>query len=292
MQFEEILKTYNITIAPQGHEHTRSGWIQFDCPFCTKDSGHYRMGYNIHFGYTNCWMCGGHSVVSVLMELTGRSFNQCKRLIQDLDIPRKVEEIKPVGKLNLPPGITELLPAHKKYLAERGFNYKEIQRLWNIKGIGISSGKFDWRIFIPIYYHGKLVSWTTRSIATDKNITRYRSASPTEETIPHKELLYGEDFARHAIIINEGPISAWKIGAGAVSTFGVSYTNRQVLRMIKYPVRAVCFDNEYEAQKRAAKLCNQLSLYPGQTFNVVLDQKDSAEETLKNIRQLRKEILE
>ena len=224
------------------------------------------------------------------MELTRLSYKEVAKLLDDLE-SQHFEKKKPLGKLVIPTGIKGLHSAHKKYLHGRGFKWRELERLWKIRGIGIAS-RLAWRIWIPIHYHGEVVSWTTRSISSNPRITRYVSAGEDEEAMPHKELLYGEDLARHAIIVNEGPFNAWRIGPGAVATFGSGYSIEQLERMAKYPTRAICFDNEPEAQKRARKLVNDLSVFPGDTYNVVLDRKDAAEESRENIDRLRKEVLE
>lgn len=290
MTFKEILSEYDIPIGPVGHYHVREGWVNFDCPYCSRDSQGWYMGYSIAGNYVCCWRCGGHKLINTLMELTGLSYSEVKKLLGDLE-SQHFEKKKLLGKLVIPTGVKRLHSAHKKYLHGRGFKWREIERTWQIWGIGISS-RLSWRIFIPIYYHGEIVSWTTRSISGNSKVTRYISAGENEESMPHKELLYGEDFARHAIIVNEGPINAWRIGPGAVATFGSGYSQKQLERMSKYPTRAICFDNEPEAQRRARKLVNDLSVFPGDTYNVVLDEKDAADENKENVERLRKEILE
>ena len=290
MKFKDILSEYNIPIAPESHHHCRVGWINIDCPYCGKDSSGWHMGYSIENNYLSCWRCGSHRLIDTLMEITGLPYREIKKLIDNLETDH-FEKQKPLGILSLPSGIKSLLSAHKKYLHNRKFNWRKIERLWGIYGIGIAS-RLRWRIFIPIHYHGEVVSWTTRSISDDPRITRYISAGENEEAIPHKELLYGEDFARQAIIVTEGVFDAWKIGSGAVATFGSGYSPEQLLRISKYPTRAICFDSEPEAQKRARLLANDLSVFSGDTFNVILDEKDAAEESRENIRRLRKEILE
>jgi len=224
------------------------------------------------------------------MEITELSFTKCKSLLKDIK-PSKVKKEKPKGKLIIPKGVGNLQIPHARYLVERGFLPKDIINLWKIQGIGIA-GKLSWRIFIPIIYHGKMVSWTTRSISNRGKVTRYISAELKEESIPHKSLLYGEDYVQQSIIITEGPFDVWKIGPGAVATLGVGYSNEQAFRMTSYPKRAICFDNEKEAQKRAKKLCEDLSVFPGETFNIQLNAKDAASADAKEIQQIRKEFLE
>jgi DNA primase len=164
-----------------------------------------------------------------------------------------------------------------------------MQRLWNAQGIGMSS-QLPWRIFIPIELNGEMVSWTTRSI-NDYGL-RYISAKLTQESFPHKHLLYGEDYARHTVIIHEGPLDVWTVGPGAVGTLGTSYTRAQVVRMSKYLRRVVCFDNEPEAQRRARKLCDDLEPFEGETHNVILDAKDANTASAKEIRRLRRLYLD
>lgn len=291
MNFREILSEHNVAIGPMIHYHVRQGWIQFDCPYCSPDTQGWYMGYSIDGNFLNCWRCGGRPLTNTLQMLTGLSYAEIKTMLGSFEHER-IERPKPKGKLVIPKGVCDLRTAHKKYIEEhRRFDCEEMQHLWKIQGIGVAS-RLSWRIWIPIHYHGEVVSWTTRSISHDPDIARYISASEDEESMPHKELLYGEDFARHAVIVQEGIFDAWRIGPGAVATFGLGYSEKQVERISKYSIRAICFDNEREAQRRARKLADDLSVFPGETFNVVLDKKDADEESRENIKRLRKEILE
>jgi len=285
VKFIEILQQLNIPYKTEGHHHCRPGWIQIDCPFCGKDSHKWHLGYPLE-GYTlNCWRCGPHSLIETLVEITGYSFSKCRKLLRDIE-PTKVKKPKSKGKLIIPKGVGPLLTAHKQYIGSRGFFWKEIRKLWGIRGIGIAN-KLSWRIFIPIFYHGKMVSWTTRAITDSDKVTRYMSAGLKEESIPHKSLLYGEDYARQSIIITEGPFDVWRIGPGSVATLGTGYSNEQISRMVKYPKRVICFDNSIPAQKRAKKLCDDLSVFPGETYNIQLDSKDPGEASIKEIKKLK-----
>lgn len=285
MKLTEILDKFEIPYKTKGHHHCRPGWIQMDCPYCGKNSHKWHLGYSIEGRFCSCWRCGWHPIIDVISELADIPFSQAKSLLGTLtkDIIQKAE--KPKGKLIIPKGVEDIQSAHKRYLKNRGFDYQKIKLQWEIKGIGIAS-RLSWRIFIPIHYKGNIVSWTTRSITN--NGARYISAAATEEKIPHKSLLYGEDYATHSIIITEGPFDVWKIGPGAVATLGVGYSNAQIEKIIKYPRRAVCFDSDKEAQKRAKKLCDVLSLYKGETFNILLDEKDAGEADESTIKKLRK----
>jgi len=292
MIFTELLNQLNIPYKTEGHHHCRPGWVQIDCPFCGKDSRKWHMGYSIQNHFFNCWRCGSHSAIDTLMELTSLSYRECNKLLSQIDNSYLIKEkiFKPKGKVIIPKGVRDLLPAHKKYLRQRGFNPDLIAELWGIKGIGISS-KLNWRIFIPIFYQNKIVSWTTRSISNHRNVTRYINASKKEESIPHKSLLYGEQYAQHSIVITEGPFDVWRIGPGAVATLGLNYSQAQLSKIIQYPIRAICFDNQPVAQKKAKELLDNLSVFPGESYNIVLDSKDAAEASKREIERIRYKFL-
>jgi DNA primase len=121
---------------------------------------------------------------------------------------------------------------------------------------------------------------------------RYVSARPDQELTPHKSLLYGEDYTRHAVVICEGPTDAWRIGPGAVATMGLSVTLSQVYRMSRFPVRVICFDNESEARRRADRLAKQLQPLPGETYVAWIETgKDVAEADPAEVVELRRRFL-
>lgn len=190
----------------------------------------------------------------------------------------------------LPRGRGKLLRAHRDYIRSRNLNPKTIVKLWGVEGIGMAP-RLSWRIFIPIHFGNQIVSWTTRSIG--KGGRRYWSASEEEEAIPHKTILYGEQYVRHSIVIVEGPLDVWAIGPGTVGTCGTGWSKEQLARASKYPIRAICFDAESEAQKRAERLCRELSVFPGETFNILLETGDDPSSAKKKeVQSIRRRFLE
>jgi DNA primase len=286
MQFREILEDHNIPIAPEGHHHHTHGWIQFDCPFCGMNTHRYHMGYNIDGGFVNCWKCGGHSVASVLREYTQLSYHKIKDLLKQVGtVYKRVKQEQRRKKVEIPNVVGKLRPPHIKYLESRGYNVQELQRLWKIKGIG-AAGRLHWRIFIPIEQNGRTVSWTTRSLSDSGQ--RYISAKPEQESVRHKNILYGMDYVRSAVIITEGPLDVWRVGPGAVCTFGSAFTTPQVLALTPIQKRIICYDREDEAQKQAKKLMSQLGPFPGETLNVLLNANDPGTAKHREIKKLRK----
>ena len=289
MDFEILLQSNGIRTAPEGHHHSGPGWLQFDCPFCDQGNNNYHMGYNLTHKYINCWNCGHHSIIETMILLFGISYTEAKTIAKDIRPERSQLKLH-TGHYREPYGVNPLHNAHKRYIRSRGFNWQHIAELWSVQGIALASPAMQWRLFLPIFYRSERVSWTTRTI-NKKVSQRYLSAKSENETIPHKTLLYGEDYARHAIVVVEGPIDVWAIGPGAVATFGLSITSAQILKMSKYPIRAVCLDNTKQAQATARKLVDSLSGYKGETYNIQLSGKDAAETSAAELKQIRKDIL-
>lgn len=284
MNLIEFFEQHNIPFRTHGeHHHCREGWVNVDCPFCGKDTNRWHMGFNLSHNYVNCWRCGSHRLGDTLAELTGIPLRRILGQIEGIQTTHRKER-KHAGKFKPPKGVSDLMLVHREYLKKRGFNSYELERLWGIKGIGLTS-QLSWRIYIPIHLHGIEVSWTTRAVGRADN--RYIAAKPEQESISRKELLYGWDYVRHSVIVCEGPTDVWRIGPGAVATMSTQFTPQQVALLAKIPRRVICFDNEVPAQRRARSLISELIVFPGETVNVVLDADDPGSAEDDEVRALR-----
>jgi len=285
----DILDDARIPNVGAGHRHGRAGWVQIDCPWCGRDSGRFHLGISLVTGSASCWRCGRKSAAEAIAQITGKKPGEIWHRLKDLrfqPMPARTN-----GRFRAPVGVCGLGVAHKAYLAKRGYNPALCESLWGAQGIG-QQPRLRWRIYIPIINHGKPVSWTTRAI-NPKEKQRYISAPAADEGIPHKRILYGSDYARHTIIIHEGPLDVWATGPGAVAVCGTAYTEAQVLEMSRYNTRVVCFDSEPNGQARAATLARVLGSFPGSTYNVTLETgKDSSDADPGEIAELRKAYLE
>lgn len=288
LTIKDILDEYGIPNVGAEHRHGRPGWVSVDCPRCGTGTGKFHLGISLSTGAATCWRCGRQNTARVLAMITGTAPAAMRERIDGAALAPAV--VRKVGRLLPPAAIGPLTPAHRAYLTHRGFVADDVARLWGIRGIGNAS-KLGWRLYIPIHHHGEVVSWTTRSIKP-KAEQRWVSASAEEEVVHHKDILYGADYARHAIIIHEGPTDVWATGPGAVATCGTGFTESQLRAMARYPVRAVCFDNGVAAQRRARELADMLSPFPGVTHNVQLETGDDpAEASVEELDELRAAFL-
>lgn len=286
----EALTQLRVPTAGPEHRHGRLGWTQLDCPWCGSGTGKFHLGINTG-GWANCWRCGPHTLYEVLLEIT-HDASDVRQILDDLQLRRGPTTKRPTkGRLVRPVGLAPLGRAHIAYLRRRALNPNTASQLWGAQGIGLAA-RLRWRLYIPIYYHGVEVSWTTRAISP-KAQRRYITASPEEESMPSKGLLYGADYARSAIIVHEGPLDVWRTGPGAVALFGLNYTRAQVAAMVMYPLRVICLDNEERAQAVAGRLADELSVFPGRTVRVQLESgEDPGSADEEELAELRKRFLD
>ena len=216
MNIQSILDEFNIEYKQYGeHHHVAHGYISIDCPFCSGGTNKYHMGISIGKLYCACYKCGFHPLLETLLELTGESYGKVWGILQTVEKRPSVvpKGLKPAGRLSLPSGIEALREPHRTYLEGRKLDPEKMEKLWDVGCFCVHS-RLSWRIFIPVYYQGEMVSWTTRSIGT--NGKRYITAKPDECRLSLNSLLFGEDYCRHSIIITEGPFDVFRIGPGAI----------------------------------------------------------------------------
>lgn len=269
----------------------RTGWIGTTCPYCGRGPDKFYLGWNLSKPRAHCWSCGNIPPAKALAELAGISYGRARAILgeveSDFSGPDK-SELR--GKFS-PPYMynPRLLTPHRKYLRDRGLEPRVVEKVWGVGSIGLAD-KLAWRLYIPIAYRGENVSWTTRTIGNTN--PRYISAEPQQEKISARDLLYGGDFVRHAVIVCEGPADCWAIGPGAVGLLGIGFSPAQVLKLSRVPNRFICFDAEPAAQLRAKQLCDQLAPFAGTTTNIILETgKDPAACSPEELRKLR-ELLE
>lgn len=278
MNFEQFCQDHNIPIAPEGHKHGRPGWIQVECPLCVGNAG-YHLGYHIEKQYFNCWRCGWHTMLEAIKGLLQCSDQEARHqlmLYKGVERPRQLEERKPKEKdvkVQLPLGTKPMTALHRKYLRQRKFDPDELEKEWGLLGTG-PLGPYKFRIIAPIYFEKKLVSYQGRDV-TNKSKLRYMACASENEARDHKECLYGYDLVMgDTVVVVEGIADAWRLGPGAVATFGVKYKLGQVALLRKFKRRFILFDNptyDPEAGVQAHKLANLLTAFDGTTEVLTLE---------------------
>jgi hypothetical protein len=272
-----FVSQYHIPHKTEGHSHCRIGWVQLRCPFCTGSPG-WHLGFDISSNIFTCWRCGRHTKLEVICSAVGVSRKEGISILKEMSdyntsifIPqhKKKRSNRKYGILTFPPNIGPLHAMHTQYLKDQYMltdsDINTLEKHWGIKGTRHLSGKYNFRIFIPIYNRGKIVSFTTRSINPFDPI-KYYSCSEKDEVMHHKHLLYGANPAQQCpnIILTEGPIDRWKLlslpsGWTAGATFGAKTTRQQRYLLSKYKKIVVWLDPDPAGEENADRLSDILT---------------------------------
>ena len=264
MDFERLFKDYRVPYSLR----INKGWVNANCPYCDKKIDSFNMGFNPKDDYCNCWKCGSHDLaetLSMLIHVPVKDIGQVAKAYQGTGGISVASNQKKLykGFLTLPgEGFTL---AERKYLEKRSFDADYLHEKYGVVGGGIT-GKWKFRIIIPLYYKGKLASWTARSILSKKelkelNIPRYKNLSADESAVNPKDLLFNLDNANgDEVVLTEGPFDVMRFGDGFVCSLGTQLTQNQIKLLVeKYKKVYIMFDNEEEAWKKAHKYAVQIA---------------------------------
>lgn len=260
----KFYQAYGISYKERGHKHCQPGWVQIACPLCDGNPG-WHLGFDLKKNFYNCWRCGWHTHVDVVMALLrvgpGEAANIAKQFSEKIRTKKSAkEESHPISFLHLPMGTAELQQIHKGYLESRQFDASLLTTLWKLKGCG-PIGPFKFRIITPIFFKDQLVSYQGRDI-TGKSDLKYKACKKAQEVIHHKHILYGLDYARgENVVVVEGVTDVWRLGPGAVATFGIKFKPQQIKLLMKFKRVFILYDKDKEARRQARKMETILSAF-------------------------------
>lgn len=229
---------------------TSNNWYAFDCPFCN-DGKKYKMAVHFHYSWVKCYTCDYHeSVLDFLHEYEGWEYREARSKLmaltesmvdfRDAEDSRSTINYETISALDLPYGYTPLLDGDtalgdraRKYLADRGFNLKELDRL----GFGycISEATEDMSddedyfgyIIVPVKAKGRLLYYIGRDFIG--NYLRYKNPKRDIIGIGKEQVIFNSDALRiyGEVFIFEGWSDAATIGRQACATFGYKWSKDQ-----------------------------------------------------------------
>lgn len=258
---KSILDNYGIEISTSGKNVTR-GWIEINCPFCSDPSFHLGISSSNIF---NCWRCGEKgNVVKLLKTLLEKPYNEVMPILEKYSF----EEIPPFfldkktkkeTDIELPRESKKQMPKEaERYLLKRNFNPRQLSAKYKLRFCE-NIGNYKFRIVVPIFKHGKLVSFIARDYSGRAKIPYLLDKDSMED----KRYLYNIDEVKNKAIVVEGVFDAWRFGSGAIATLGTRYTKSQVLEIARLGLEyvAIVFDPEPTAQKFAKQLAVDIKPY-------------------------------
>ena len=271
LNLEKLYRDYSIPFVTEGHKHSRPGWINCECPFCTGNEG-YHLGYHIENGYYVCWRCGSHHINKVLEHLLKISWSQVRVILRQYSdgvlksdrIPAKTQ----LYPFQYPTGVEkEINQSGKNYLISRRFDPDQIHSEWGVTSTGMFSIlqtkdqiiDYKRRLFIPVEWNGEIVTFLTRDY-TGRSDKKYLVCPEEREILNIKKTLYGKPHKWGGLGIGvEGVTDVWRLGDNAVGVFGIKFTPAQVRLIAKNFKRfPVLFDDDPQAIIQADKLVADL----------------------------------
>lgn len=257
---KEYLGDTGVTYWDSGKNVTQ-GWTTLSCPFCGDRSNH--GGVSPDGDTFSCFSCGqkGH-VTRLIQRLEGFSWAKAKERFQEYSNDLLIYTHKTVdraSKVEWPlPNAEKTFPSlHAQYLTGRGYDPKQLRELFGIQAV-YQTGPMNYRIVIPIYENGKLVTYIGRDV-TEKAILKYKNLPTRQSILTAKECIYNLDNVHEEALIFEGVTDVWRFSYNAVATMGLQFTQRQVRLLSERLKKAyICFDMGATAQAQAQALGEEL----------------------------------
>lgn len=287
---ERYLREFGIPHSLTGQDIS-PGWVGISCPFCRDHGTHGGFGPE---GQYSCWRCGWHSLEDVIARLERVKFHEaCQRVAEYQAAKRKsrhgaVERPGRPSKVEVPGGKLEAL--HKSYLRKRNFDPDYLEGKYQLRGTG-PVGPYKFRLIAPVLLDGEVVSYQGRDV-TGKAENPYKACPKDQEIVDHKDTLYNVDSTGSSALVVEGIFDAWRLGDGAVATFGVGFSWSQVEMMAaRYRRVVLLYDGEPKAQARARRIVLALAALGVESKNALLRRGDPAELSPDEAARLKEELL-
>lgn len=240
------------------------GWTNTNCVFCSDHSQ--SLGFNNTDGHCVCFKCGYHHTDEAVAKILNVTESVARQILNEFSDGIVIRENKQSKGKNLKLPSSGFTEREIKYLKSRRFNPSDLER-FGVCGGGVS-GEWSFRILIPLYYKGMLVSWTARSIFSKKfceenNIPRYKNLSIENSAINPKHCLFNIDNVHtDEVFLVEGPMDCLRLATYSVPSvccWGSSITEEQkVLLYKKFNKIHILFDNDETGWYKAETLQKDL----------------------------------
>ena len=260
IDIREVLDDLDIYYTESG-KNVSDGWIGVACPFCGDDSNH--MGINLNGKSISCFKCGTTgTVIKYLAEVIG-SYGKSIEILGN-SVPREMKrfvksEQERSVHVELPPEASKKIKKqHAEYLISRGYSYKLLTKKYNFHFCGPESDYWSNRIIVPITKRGRLITFTSIDV-TENPYIRYKHLPDEQSIISIKHYLYGLEHAKYSVCcLVEGLFDRYRIGDGALCSFGTNITTEQKLILTEFRKIIIAFDGDSTGIKAAEKIANDI----------------------------------
>lgn len=217
-----------------------------------------KLAINRDKGVYNCWVCGGGTILSLVMEVKGLTDKEAtaylyeftrKDKVSPQEFYEKVQRLLTVEEKVSKPFphfnnkvVDQWVDNEHQWFAERGIS-DEVRRYFKLgynpaaRTFKANMGTYEGEaIILPHFWKAKLVGWQSRWLSPDKPrwVAKYTNTSD----FPREETLWGYDFAcgqsKPPIVVESVPSALYLLTEGypAIATFGSQITPAQ-LRLLR-----------------------------------------------------------
>lgn len=285
------LDARGVDYTSSGSKNVSTGWIGTTCRWCGDRTNH--LGINLTSKKISCFKCGKKgNVLTLVMAVDNCSFNTAKRTVLEfstVDFAYLVRKERLHAQNTLfPTGIQDkFLPMQDQFLLKRRYDREFLQKKYDIMPMGPTLDDWKFRIIIPVYEKHQLVTYVGRDV-TGKLEIPYKNAPIEKSVIQAKHSLYNFDSIRDTAIVVEGIMDVWRIGNGAVCSFGTQYTKEQILKLVGLKRIFVLYDADAPAE--ADRLSFDLTAVCRNVEVILLDEGDPDNLHEDDVWALRREL--
>lgn len=246
-ELQNTLHGFGITVTLPDGKKVMRGWVGINCPRC---GGGNTLGINTSSLRVSCWKCGlrgalvwvlveymrlpYHDLISALkgkgaekyVPMTSSVMSEIDQILKTkpkLDVaPQPIEVPQPLGLMPVDffSGNEHLM----SFLDRRGYTIEDCISAGALFGV---MGHMAYRLCIPVTRAGVVVAWQGRTVIPN-TLPKYLTVGPVNVG------LYGQDKVKpgQTCVLCEGFLDAWRLGVGALCSFGKHLTKRQLLELI------------------------------------------------------------
>lgn len=287
-------KDYGISYSYKGKQIS-SGWLGI--PDSINKGVHdtdYHSAWNIAGGYINSWI-SGYQRLQDWLDATVPSEDIYaiirKYSFDDVAVQRMNSKVVHATTLKYDFPILTGAKGAVRYLCKRGFDPEYLTQKYNLTWGGYV-GDWTYRIILPLYHDGVIVSWQGRLIENIQDVPRYMTLGVEKSLVDPKSVLFNIDNCRGGtVVFVEGPFDVMRFGDGACCSFGTTVTESQLQALAKYNRVIVAFDAG--AVSKGQKIAQKLSaMGVKEVFNLDLElgERDMGDLTETEVNILRKEL--
>lgn len=290
----EYLEDRGVDYTTAGTKNVSAGWIGITCPFCGDRSNH--LGISLETNLISCFKCAKKgSVLHLIQEIDRCSYNRALDVLNKFvlrDFAHLVKkERKSADVTLLPSGTSDnFLPIHERFIKSRRYDREFLQRRYDIMAIGPTCDDWKFRIVIPVYLNHELVTFVARD-CTGKAEVKYKNAPIEKSKLQAKHCLYGIDQVKDTVILVEGILDAWRIGSGAVATFGTQVTDEQIHLLAQKQIKRAIVLFDQDASSKGESLAYSISSVVQHVDCIALTEGDPDDLSEDEVWTLKKEIL-